>query len=219
ALLDSRRGLPGTAPKPERPPLEQVNAWALPTLSKGIGKVNEWLGLAARAITLDRAAYRQVAVDAFMTGPAVLIALLAAFFKMLNRADGFSLWNFVAEFASWLLSVVVLYGVARLMRGKATFSATLRAVGFAQSVYILDLLGFIPVIGNMARLLATLVGFFGTWVGTATAHELRGLRTLLLPVLYVVIVVVGFVFMLNVLEGSAFAIQGILTQLGWTPQP
>jgi uncharacterized membrane protein YvlD (DUF360 family) len=219
ALLDSRRGLPGTAPKPERPPLEQVNAWALPTLSKGIGKVNEWLGLAARAITLDRAAYRQVAGDAFMTGPAVLIALLAAFFKMLNRADGFSLWNFVAEFASWLLSVFVLYGVARLMRGKATFSATLRAVGFAQSVYILDLLGFIPVIGNMARLLATLVGFFGTWVGTATAHELRGLRTLLLPVLYVVIVVVGFVFLLNVLEGSAFAIQGILTQLGWTPHP
>jgi hypothetical protein len=40
-----------------------------------------------------------------------------------------------------------------------------------------------------------------------------------LPVLYVVIVVVGVVFLLNVLEGSAFAIQGILTQLGWTPQP
>jgi len=219
ALLDSRRGLPGTAPKPERPPVEKVNAWAFPTLSTGIGKVDEWLGLAARAIALDRDAYRQIAVDAYMTGPAVLIAILSAFFKMLNRAGGFSLWNFVTLFTLWLLAVVVLYGVARLMRGKATFTATLRAAGFAQSVYILDLLGFLPVIGNPARLLATLVGFFGMWVGAATAHKLRGLQTLLLPVLYVVILVIGVVFLQSIFEGTTFAIQGILLQLGWNPQP
>jgi uncharacterized membrane protein YvlD (DUF360 family) len=217
ALLDSRRGLPGSAPRPERPPQVKVDAWAFSTLARGLGMVGQWLGHAARAIALDRATYQQVASDAYMTGPALLIALLAALFRSLNRSGGFDLAGFLAHFGLWLLATAVLYGVAHLMRGKATFTATLRAAGFAQSAHILDLLGFLPVIGGPARFLATLVGFFGMWVGVASAHQLRGLRTALLPLLYLVILVVGVVFIQAILQGTALALQNILFQLGWVP--
>jgi uncharacterized membrane protein YvlD (DUF360 family) len=219
AVLDSRRGLPGVAPKPVRPALKHVDAWEFSTMLQGISKVKDWLGLAARAITLDRAAYRQVAADAYMTSPALLLAVLAAILRTINLVDKFNPLDILIYLALWLMAVVGLYAAARLMRGKATFTATLRAAGFAQSIYVLDLLGFLPVIGNLVRFLAILVAFFGTWIGTATAHELRGIRTILLPFLYLIILTIGFVFLQSALEGTVFAFSNILAQLGWTPQP
>jgi hypothetical protein len=55
---------------------------------------------------------------------------------------------------------------------------------------------------------------FGVWVGTATAHQLRGWRTALLPVLYLVIVVVGVTFLEAVRRGVAFAWNSVLIALG-----
>jgi hypothetical protein len=77
----------------------------------------------------------------------------------------------------WLVSTIVLFMAARVLRGKAKFTSTLRVTGFAQSAYVLYLLGFLPVIGPVARFLAVAVSFFAVWVGTATAHNLRGWRT------------------------------------------
>jgi len=219
SLLASRRGLPGTAPKPELPAQQTANPWTFNTLSNGIGRLQEWLGLAVKTIGLDHNAFRQVAGDVYMTGPSILIAILAAFIKAITDQNGFSLLNFLNQFVLYLLSVVGLQLVARLMRGKAKFDATLRVAGFAQSVYILDLLRFIPVVGNAAHLLATVISFFGTWIGTATAHKLRGLRTLLLPVVYAVVVYVGVAFVGSILSGTTFAIHAILAQIGWTPHP
>ena len=46
AILDSRRGLPGTAPKPERPAVEVIDPWKPATVTKGLGMVGTWLSLA-----------------------------------------------------------------------------------------------------------------------------------------------------------------------------
>lgn len=62
----------------------------------------------------------------------------------------------------------------QLLLGKADFTNTLRVVGFAESVHILDVLGFLSVITPEARFLALILAFFGIWMGTATAHELKG---------------------------------------------
>jgi hypothetical protein len=61
----------------------EVSAWAPSNLAKGLGEVQTWLGRAARALVLDRTAYREVVKDALMTGPALLISLLAALLQVL----------------------------------------------------------------------------------------------------------------------------------------
>ena len=45
--------------------------------AQGIGQVGVWLGRVLGALTLDRSTYRDVAKDPLMTGPAVLIFVLA----------------------------------------------------------------------------------------------------------------------------------------------
>lgn len=89
--------------------------------------------------------------------------------------------------------------------------------GFAQSAHVLYLLGFLPVIGPLARFLAVVVSFFAIWVGAAAAHNLRGWRTLLLPVLYPAIAVVGAGFLLAVLRGGQYFFRDVLASLGVTP--
>jgi uncharacterized membrane protein YvlD (DUF360 family) len=85
AILDARRGLPGLAPKPPRAVAVEANPWALSTLGRGLGQVGKWLGLAARSITLSREAFREIATDAFMTGPALVITLGGAVLQSLDR--------------------------------------------------------------------------------------------------------------------------------------
>lgn len=216
AILDTRRGLPGAPPKPERLQEPEVNPWALRSLARGLVQVQTWLGLAASAITLDKDTYRQIAKNAYMTGPALLIGLLAALIQSWE-ADGYiNIPNILLRFGGWFLTALFLTGTARLLRGKEKFTATLRVSGFAQSAHILELLAFIPVIGPIARFLALLLTFFGVWIGTSIANELRGWRTILLPIVYLLVIVLTFVFLITIIEGTAFTVDSLLTDLGVT---
>jgi hypothetical protein len=213
-ILDARRGLPGPTPKPERPPEPQVDSWALATLAKGISQVGKWLDYAAGAITLSRDAYRKIALDAYMTGPALLIALVSQVLQSLNSQEGIDVANILLRYVVWFAAVFILFMAARLLRGKADFTTTLRVAGFAQSAHVLDVLGFLPVIGPLARFLGLTLAFFGVWMGTATAHELKGWRTFLLPVIYLATLVISVYFIVAVIEGTAFTIEGLLQDFG-----
>jgi uncharacterized membrane protein YvlD (DUF360 family) len=217
ALLDSRRGLPGPTPKPPRPEEPQVNPWAFSTLGKGLGQVGTWLENARRAMALHPEAYQRIAKDAYMTAPALLIAFLAQVLISFNSQEGFDVQAVLVGYAWWFVALIILQLTAKLLRGKAKFTPTLRVAGFAQSAHILELLVIVPVIGPAAKFIAVLLSFFGVWIGSATAHQLKGWRTLFLPVVYLAVLVVGFVFLQSVLRGTVFFINGILPQLGWTP--
>lgn len=219
AILDSRRGLPGPTPKPPRPAVETVNPWALSTLGKGLAMLGTWLGLAARAFAIQRDAYREIAANPYMTAPALLIALLAQIIQVWNSDNGLSLQNIVVRYLIWLVGLIALQLTARVLRGKATITTTLRVAGFAQTAHLLELLGPLPVIGPVARFLAMLLAFFGLWVGVATAHNLRGWRTLILPLVFTLIVVVATVFIIAALEGTAAILEDILTSLGLITAP
>ena len=78
-----------------------------------------------------------------------------------------------------------------------------------------ELLGFLPVIGPLARITAVILTVLGTWIGTATAHELKGWRTLVLPLIFIVTVVVSVVFIEAVIEGTTLTIQTLLGDLGF----
>ena len=103
------------------------------------------------------------------------------------------------------------------LRGKADFTSTLRVAGFAQSAHLLEIFGFLPVIGPAVRFLALLLAFFGVWIGVSTAHELRGWRTLLLPVIFIATTVITVVFLAGVIEGTTFAIDSLLQDFGIAP--
>ena len=215
ALLKSRIGLPGSAPKPavEQEPRERQ--WTIPVLTAGLGRVAEWLNYAWQAVTLNRDTYRKVGQDIYMTGPAMLIALVSQIIQSILNENGFDIVDLLLRIGTWFVAVLLLYLTAHILRGKADYTATMRAAGFAQSARIIELLGFIPVVGDLARLIAMVLTVIGTWIGTATAHELKGWRTILLPIIFLVVVVVSVAFMESVIEGTAVTVDKLIVDFGF----
>jgi hypothetical protein len=218
-LLKGRVGLPGETPLPEIEVEPEVDPWAFSALGKGLGQVGKWLNYGFRAVTLSREAYREIARDAYMTGPALLISLVAHILQSLNSQGQLDVLNILVRYLVWFLAVLILYFAARVLRGKANYTQTLRVAGFAQSAHVLEVLGFIPVVGSIARFVALLLGFFGVWLGSATAHELKGWRAFLLPVIYIATLIVAVFFLESVIEGTVLAVDGLLADIGLVPPP
>jgi hypothetical protein len=219
AILDSRRGLPGVAQKPDKPAVVNVNPWALPVLGKGLSQVGRWISLALRAVVLNRDAYREIAHDAYMTGPALLLILIGQTIQSVVRQGEFDLLTILLRTGLFFLAVILLQLTARVLRGKASITSTLNVVGFAQTAHLVQLLAFVPVIGPVANFLANLLVFLGIWVGVSSAHELKGWRTFVLPVIYLVVAVVSFVFLVAILEGIQFTATYVFAQLGLVSAP
>ncbi|MFC2026000.1 phage holin family protein [Chloroflexota bacterium] len=218
AILDARRGLPGPSLVLKQEEVEeQVNPWAFGTLGKGLGQVGEWLRNALGAIGLRRDTYRQIGRDAYMTAPALLISLVSQILQSLNEQGHFDLVDILARFGLWIFAALVLFLTAKILRGKADFTTTLRVVGFAQAAHILELLGLFPVIGPLARVMAVILAILGTWIGTATAHELSGWRSILLPLIYIATLAISIIFLIAVVEGTTFTIDGLMIQFGIIP--
>ncbi len=214
AILDSRRGLPGPTPKPVRPVAPYIEPWTVANLAKGISQVGVWLRLAMQAVVLNRDAYREIAGDAYMTAPALLISLLAQAIQSVNALGKFDIVDILLRYILWFVAVLFLFMAARLLRGKRHYTSTMRVAGFAQSAHILELLGFLPLIGPMIRFISLLMVVFGIWVGTSAAHELHGWRTFLLPVLYLSAFVIGVFFLFAVIQGTGFTLNSLLIDLG-----
>jgi hypothetical protein len=215
-ILDSRRGLPGPTPVPQKPAEPHVEAWAPANLVKGIGQVGTWLSNAAHAITLNRDTYRAIGQDTYMTGPAILILLLSQILQSINNVDGFDWGELLLRILVWFIGVALMGFTARALRGEGNFTQTFRVASFAQSAHVLELLGFLPVIGPLSRFIAVLLTIIGVWMGVAITHNLKGWRTILLPVVYVLTTLVAIVFILAAIEGFSVTIQSILQIFGLT---
>ena len=216
-ILDSRRGLPGSPySNPKSASIPQVNPWAGPVLLKGLSQVGKWLGLAGRAILLDRDAFREIAADVYMTAPALLIAFLAQVIQSIYLNKSFDPVDILARCGVWLLSFIAVLLMVRFLRGKASLSMNLRIVGFVGSAHVLEILGFVPVIGPLMRMIALLLAFFGVWIGTATANKLSGLRAFLIPVVYILVVVFGVIFTVAAIRGVSISVNAVLNAFGWS---
>jgi hypothetical protein len=220
AILNARRGTPASqiAPKQVKT-VERVDAWTPSTLIKGLGMGKVWVGRALRALVLDRQAYQEVAHDAYMTGPALLIGLigLALSAIILTGAAIGSAGNttsIIARIVAWPFIVLFLLMAARVLGGKASYTRTFRVTGFAYVGFWLAALSFVPVIGPLFRTIGFLLAFLGVWLGTAQAHELRGWRTLVLPVIFVVVLVVVGVVLRALLMGAAITIDSLMQDMG-----
>jgi uncharacterized membrane protein YvlD (DUF360 family) len=216
-ILNARRGLPPPEPGVQ-PAAEQGPTWRPGVLLRGVfDRPSRWLGRALRSLVLDRSAYREVAGDPRMTGPALLIALISMIVLELFNPNGSSWLVLLGNVLAWLVALGVAFGAAQLLGGKGSYSATLRGVGFGSTGHLLALLALIPPLAPLARPLALVVGFFGIWLGAVEANKLRGWRALVLPVAYILLWVVVVVGVYILLSGAQVSIASLEQALGLTP--
>ena len=168
---------------------------------------------------MERDAYKDVAAHATMTGPAILIGVLASLLSSWLRSGGFDLVHFLASIGVWVLSASVLYLAGRALARKGEFAHTFRAVSFAHATYFLAPLALLPVAGPVFRALLLILLFVNTWLAAAAAHETRGWRTILLPVAAFAILVVGYILIGVLVNGMEFAVDGVLYSLGIDATP
>ena len=98
-----------------------------------------------------------------------------------------------------------------------SFSATLRGVGFAQTVYVLELLAIIPALSPVVRATTAILSFVATWIASVEAHELRGWRSVLLPLVYSLVLAISFIVAAYLVAGAGFTIDAFFQDLGFLP--
>lgn len=218
AQLDARRNLPARPPQQQLAAPKNADSWAWSTLWQGIKNVSDWLAVAVGAALLRSQAYARAAQDALMTGPAVVIVLVTAAIVAIS-AGGFRLFEWLALIVSALFGVLAAHLAARVLGGKASFTQTFRVAAFARSVLVLDVLALIAPLASIVRVVILILLFVATWLGVSRAHNLRGWRTLLLPLLAVVMVTLVLVTLIILFSGARLTVDSILSLLGITPNP
>jgi len=214
-ILNAERGAKAT-PKPQVVSKEGINGWAPKAMAKGLGAVGLWVSRAGRALLLEAGTYREIARDATMNAPALLLGLLFSTLTVSVREGRFNPATLIGSVVFWFVSIAVVFGAARALKGTGDFSSTLRVMGFARMGDLLNLLAWIPSAREIASLAATIAVFVGVWIGAAQAHQLRGWRTLVLPVA-TILVTVGAAFVLSVLlSGLGYSMDSLLLSLGVT---
>jgi uncharacterized membrane protein YvlD (DUF360 family) len=215
-ILNARRGLPAPEPRIKAAgAAPEERTWTLGNLLGGlVHRPSRWVGRALRSLVLDRSAFAEVAGDPTMTGPALLIAILSIIAIAEGNPDGFSWSNLLGLFVAWLVSLAVVFGAARLLGGKGSYTATLRGVGFGGVGHLLVLLALVPPLEPIARPLGLVVGFFGVWLGAAESNGLRGWRVILLPVCYVLLFIGAAVGIQVLLTGATLSVASVAQTLG-----
>lgn len=218
-ILNARRGQP--APEPQPPAAvapEGGRVWAVANLSQGLLRhPSRWAGLALRCLVLDRGAFRTVVGDASLTAPALLIAVLGLFVSSAFGPQGFDLADLLQRCGSWLIGVLALFGAARMLGGRESYTTTLRAAGFASVAWLVGVLEVFPILAPVARLVATTLAFLGVWMAAAEAHKLGGWRSLLLPVADIVVIVGSVILLAELLAGAGLTLTSLAREIGLMP--
>jgi len=219
AILDKQRGLPGAPTVPAKPVEEPVDAWQWRNILKGLGQIKRWIPLALGALLLQRDAFRQIAKKEIMTGPALLLGIVGTIIFSGILFGGFTWGMVLFQIVFWFVTVLLIYMAGRILRGKGTYTSVLRAVGFAQGIYLLDVFSLIPAITPVVRFIISLLVFIAIWIGVSTAHDLKGWRTLILPVVYVLVAIVGFVIINSIFGGFGLTIESLAIDFGLLSPP
>ena len=216
-ILNNHRGKPVV----EKPPVsaeEKVADWAPKNLLKGLGQVGEWGGNALRCLILDRKGYENVVKNPYMTGPALLIGLVSIVLSVLVHGGAMPGLLLLSAFVFWLLTVALVFAAGWLLTKQGSFTKTLRALGFGHTVYVLSVFALFPVFTSAVNFAILAWGFLCVWMGAATAHNTKGWRTLVLPVVVLLVYVIGTAVVGILLAGAEFTFQAVLTNLGMQHQ-
>jgi hypothetical protein len=118
-----------------------------------------------RAARLEPDLYEEVEADQTATNDALIVVVIAAVAAgisagiatmMSNRPGGLAgsvIGEIIGAIIGWLIWSYITYFIGtRLFDGRATPGELLRTIGFSHAPGVLNILGFIPVIGPLIRL-------------------------------------------------------------------
>jgi len=213
-ILNNHRNAP-IIEKP-KPIVPEVPDWALTTLWQGIKQWRVWLRRALGCLMLDRPSYEQVVADPYMTGPALLIATVLTTLIAVGTAGAFDGVRVLVNLVFYFLGVAAVYAAAWTLTRRGSFTRTFRAMGFARIVGIFALLTPLLPFQGIMTLFMLVLGFLTTWLGVAVAHDVRGWRAALLPIIAVLVIVFGSVIAMMLLMGASYTMNAILMDLGIT---
>jgi len=81
-------------------------------------------------------------------------------------------------------------------------------------VYVLDLLAFTPVVSDIVRILVSVLAFFAAWIAAVAAHELKGWRSIILPLMMIGVLVLSIFILGTLAEGFAFTLESLGVDFG-----
>lgn len=197
--------------KPDRGSL-----WTGAAIRKAFSARNHWAELCVRAALLDRKAYRAVADNRLLTVPALLIGLLAVMAHAAAIAGGLDYRVILMGLLIWLGNSWLLYLSARWLGGKGDWIDTIRATGYASSVYLLDIFHLIPAIQSITLIFTSLLFVFATWMAITEAHRLTGWRGLLFPVALTVLGLFLYASVDILLQGGVLTLRSLASFLTTT---
>jgi uncharacterized membrane protein YvlD (DUF360 family) len=215
-ILNGRRGIaPPPAKVVEKPKI--IDSWNPKTLIKGVLDFKTWIGLAIRSAIFDRDAYRAIAKDPMMTGPAILIALIAMVIQALLYSEQFSFIALAITFVLYFVNILMVYLAARLLRGKANYTQTFRAYSFGNTIYAFAIFALIPGLEQIIRLVVVIGAVIAIWVAVSEAHRILGWRTLVLPFLTIIMLVIVSAAIGLFVAGTEMSINALMNAFGLTP--
>ena len=113
--------------------------------------------------------------------------------------------------------MALVFAAGWLLTRQGSFTKTLRAIGFGHAVYLLSVFALLPMVGPAVNFAILAWGFICVWMGAATAHNTKGWRTLVLPLVVLLVYVVGTAIVAILLAGAAFTFQAVLGEIGMQP--
>ena len=112
------------------------------------------------AARLDVATYEEVEADESATGQAALVVAIVALAQGIGASGegvGGIIAGVVMAFLAWLVWSGITYLIGdKLLGGTATWGELLRTLGFAQSPGVLAVLGIIPFLGPIVRIVVAI---------------------------------------------------------------
>jgi uncharacterized membrane protein YvlD (DUF360 family) len=216
-ILNDRRGQPVTETEVRDLSVAEpaAEAWSLGNLWAGLKDVRTWLPLAGRALVLDRSAYQEAVDDRRMTAPALLLGPGLLVIYVLVRGE--PLAAVPAQVAIWFMGVLAVFAAGRLLADNGSYTRTLRGLGFANVVTLIEMIGLVPALAPLAAPLGALLSLVAIWMGAAMAHNARGWRSIILPILGIFFVVAVPLLAQTMFGGAILGLESLLRQLGLMP--
>ena len=143
-----------------------------------------------RALLLQPAVYAEASANRRLTGQAVMIVLLGGVLNgiaLQPRLGSLAMWAGVANAVfGWLLWTGVILLIARLFGHRRDGRSLLRPLGFAAAPNVLLILGLLPAIGSVLRIIVVVWSLATTAIALEAVFTMRRRRA-------VVIALAGFV--------------------------
>ena len=158
-------------------------------------------------LLVDPDAYRRVARDRYLTGPALLVALVGITGSSVLQADELNPLLVLGSIVVWFVGALVIFATGHLLSRRGSFTQTLRGLAFARVVTVFELFSLVPAIESAVHTLTLIMLLIATWLAAAVAHDLKGWRAAVLPVTLVFVYLIGGILVYSLVKGFDDTLQ------------